>query len=212
MAINGLFIRTKKSIGSLQLDAVLRENHVSSVSRTMHPVEFGADITDHVFIQPHRYIMEGVVSDTPMGLAGLSQIPTNLLAQTLEPLAAAFGIDLDAVSTRSQIAFGELVKLQQLREPLEVQAKLVLLQSMIIEELVVSQDKDTSRALFFKASMSQVFIVDTTPVLAADSLEPGNIAAQGSSLISRGLKQAKDVTVAGVANIKSSVGGWVGLE
>lgn len=212
MAVNGLFIRTAKSIGTLQLDAVLRENHVSSVSKTMHPIEFGADFTDHVFIQPHKYIMEGVVSDTPMGFAALGQIATNTLAQTLSPIASALGIDLSAVSTRSQEAFAELIKLQQLREPIEVQTKLVLLQSMIIDELVVTQDKDTSRALFFKATMSQVFVVDTSPVVTSDNLEPGDIAAQGASVISRGLKQAKELAVGSVTAMKSTIGAWVELE
>ena len=54
MAFENLFIRTKKSIGGIELDAVLTETHNNQVRLTKNPVELGADITDHAVIEPKR--------------------------------------------------------------------------------------------------------------------------------------------------------------
>jgi len=42
----------KISIGGLVFDAVLRTNHESKITATSHPIENGANITDHAFIEP----------------------------------------------------------------------------------------------------------------------------------------------------------------
>ena len=52
MAFENLFIRTRKSLGGIQLDAVLSESHNNVVRTTKNPVELGADITDHSIIEP----------------------------------------------------------------------------------------------------------------------------------------------------------------
>ena len=46
------------SVGGLVFDAVLKTDHVSKVTATNHPIESGANITDHAFIEPDEISLE----------------------------------------------------------------------------------------------------------------------------------------------------------
>jgi LysM repeat protein len=51
------------SIGGLTFDAVLSTSHVSKVTATSHPVEGGANIADHAFIDPAEVTIEIGMTD-----------------------------------------------------------------------------------------------------------------------------------------------------
>ena len=53
----------KTSIGGLVFDAVLKTDHTSKVTATSHPVESGANISDHAFVEPAEISLEVGVSD-----------------------------------------------------------------------------------------------------------------------------------------------------
>lgn len=55
--------RQKVSIGGLVFDAVLSTSHVSKVTATTHPVEGGANITDHAFVDPAEVTIEIGMTD-----------------------------------------------------------------------------------------------------------------------------------------------------
>jgi hypothetical protein len=46
------------SIGELVFDAILKTNHTSKLTATSHPIENGANITDHAFIEPAEISIE----------------------------------------------------------------------------------------------------------------------------------------------------------
>lgn len=74
MSLKKIFVRTPRSIGGVQLDAVLNEDHNNMVTITKNPVEAGTDITDHAIIQPKKLSVRGAVSDSPLGLAAFGQL------------------------------------------------------------------------------------------------------------------------------------------
>ena len=74
MAFENLFIRKKKAIGGIELDAILSESHSNEVTITTNPVELGADITDHAIIQPKKLQILAQVSDTPLGSAAFGEL------------------------------------------------------------------------------------------------------------------------------------------
>jgi hypothetical protein len=47
-------------------DAVVTETHSRSAQVTSHPVEQGADVADHVYIEPLHLTLECVVTNTPL--------------------------------------------------------------------------------------------------------------------------------------------------
>src|SRR5713101_5273233 len=50
----------------ITIDATLQEVHKADAEVTEHPVELGADITDHVRPKPVELRIEGIISDTPI--------------------------------------------------------------------------------------------------------------------------------------------------
>lgn len=51
------------SIGGLVFDAVLRTDHTSKLTATSHPIESGANIVDHAFIEPAEISIEIGMTD-----------------------------------------------------------------------------------------------------------------------------------------------------
>ena len=42
------------AIGPIKIDCVVREDHVSELTITKNPIEFGADVADHAYIEPKK--------------------------------------------------------------------------------------------------------------------------------------------------------------
>ena len=179
MAFENLFIRTKRELAGIQLDAVIQENHSNRVRLTKNPVEFGADINDHAIIEPKSFSMFAIVSDTPLGTAAFGKI--------VDSITGLFGTSTSENLTRSQQAYNALVKLQEAREPIQVQSKLVLYDNFIIVGIDVIQDKDTSRKVDLNITFEEVLIVDTDIIeFPADTLAAGDTREQASSTKKRG--------------------------
>ena len=70
MSITQLFYIDETKIGSVTIDAVISESATSKATLTKNPVEKGADTTDHIRIEPMTFTARGIVSDTPVQLAG----------------------------------------------------------------------------------------------------------------------------------------------
>lgn len=47
-----------RAIGPVGIDCVITEQHESSLEVTKIPIEFGADVTDHAYVQPKRIQLE----------------------------------------------------------------------------------------------------------------------------------------------------------
>lgn len=183
MAFEQLFVRTQKSIGGIQLDAVLSETHNNTVRLTKNPVELGADITDHAIVEPKKIVIVAEVSDTPLGLAALGQI--------VDLVTGLFGTSTTQNITRSNAAFNAMVLLQEQREPLEIQTKLRLYQDMIITSLVTTQDKDSSRIALMTIILEEVLITESQVVqLTPEQLQAGTTTEQASSAEKKGRQES----------------------
>jgi len=71
------------SIGGIVFDAVLKTDHTSKLSATSHPIENGANITDHAFIEPAEILIE--IGMTDCNGVGVS----NDMFKSLETLQAS---------------------------------------------------------------------------------------------------------------------------
>jgi hypothetical protein len=204
MAFENLFIRTEKSIGGIQLDAVISEAHTNEVSLTSNPVELGAEITDHAVVQPKRLNIVAQVSDTPMGLAAFGQI--------VDLVTGLFGTSTTGNITRSNAAYNALIQLQEEREPIDIQTKLKLYTNMIITNVGVKQDKNTSRIVGMPIDLQQVIITESEVVqLTEEQLQAGSATEQASPAEKSGRKEAVDPPAATNKSVLKSVIDWVGL-
>lgn len=148
-----MVVALPRSLGPVPLDVVAREYHESRLSITTNPVEAGADITDHAYLEPKRLTIEPVIGGWGDGV-------TN-----------GFG------STRPAAAFEMILALQETREPFDVVTGLTLYQNMLIDSVVVDRVPENSRVLWFVVDLAEVIIVDTeTTPASAD----GGDASRGS--------------------------------
>ncbi len=84
-----------RSLGGIPLDVVVREQLNSSLTITENPVEVGAAVTDHAYINPKRITMEAI-SGSRAGMVGASAAYAALvrLQETREPFDIVAGFSL----------------------------------------------------------------------------------------------------------------------
>lgn len=210
MGLENLFIRTEryfkvKDTGSqVKLDAVIKESHSSPIKITKNPVELGADITDHAIIEPKKVQIEGVVSDTPLGFEAATQL--------VDSATSLFGSSDSEGVTRSQQAYNELDGIKNNRELVEIQTGLKLYENMLITDIKVSQDKETSKAVFLNIDAEEIIITETEIIkLPASQLEPGNTVSQAQSNNSRGRQETTTPATDSAVNksFAKSISGWL---
>jgi hypothetical protein len=203
MAFENLFVRTKKSIGGIELDAVLSETHTNQVRLTKNPIELGVDITDHAVIEPKRINIVAQVSDTPLGSAAFGQI--------IDLVTGLFGTSTTQNITRSNAAYNAMVQIMEAREPIEVQTKLKLYSDMLITGLSVSQDKTSSRIVLMTLNLEEALITESQIVkLTPRQLKQGSAREQGSSADSKGRQEPVTPTSTTKKSVLKSVINWVG--
>ncbi len=203
MAFENLFVRTKKSFGGIQLDAVISETHNNAVRLTKNPVELGADITDHAIIEPKRINVVAQVSDSPLGLAAFGQI--------VDLVTGLFGTSTSSNITRSNAAYNAMVQLMEAREPLEIQTKLKIYSDMVITSLNVTQDKNSSRIVLMNIALEEVLITESQIIkLDPSQLEEGSPKEQGSSPEKKGRQEPITPNDATNKSVLKSVLDWVG--
>jgi len=203
MAFENLFIRTKKSIGGIELDAVISETHTNQIRLTKNPVELGADITDHAVIEPKKINIVAQVSDTPLGTAAFGQI--------VDLVTGLFGTSTTQNITRSNAAYNAIVQLMEEREPIEVQTKLKLYQDMVITSLSVTQDKNTSRIVLMNISLEEVLITESQIVkLTPEQLQEGSAREQATSAEKKGRQEPVTPSETTNKSVLKSITSWVG--
>lgn len=202
MAFENLFIRTKRKIGGIQLDSVTLEEHNSSLTKTQNPIEAGADITDHSYIEPSSLTIRGIVTDTPLGAAAIGQL--------IDSISGIFGSTTTDSQTRSQQAFSALEALKNAREPIEVSTKLKVYSNMLITNISVPQDKDTSRAAFLTIDLEEVFITSSQELgLTVDDLA-SDVSKTATATVEKGRKQLGEATQSVGSSILKTVSDWLG--
>lgn len=167
-----LFPRT---IGPIPIDAVITETLESRLRITELPVEFGADITDHAYIEPMRITIEGIIGG---GMKGRST-----------------GGRAIAVA-----AWQALKQLQQSRTPFTLISGLDIHRNILIESLIPERDKDYSWVLKFTAELREIQIVSSAYTegsaaapkngqargLSSSKAAPGDTAIKASPVAQRG--------------------------
>lgn len=205
MSIQRLFIRSRRSLGGVEFDAVLREDHSNKISVTKNPVEFGADISDHAIIEPKSLTIIAEVSDNPLfDLGNIGAI--------IEPITNIFGSSTESNTTRTKAAYSTLTSFMESREPIEVQTKLKNYTDMLITNISTSQDKDTGQILNMSITIEEILITESETIeISSSQLEPGVTTQQAQSAEKPGRKEAKESTTDDNKSFINTVKDWVGI-
>lgn len=171
MSISQLIFKKGNFIGEIELDVIISESVQTSSTITTNPVENGADVNDHIIINPMTFSMSGIVSDTKVGILGGLNTIESFTRQT----------------SPSQDAWEELLELQANRVPFTLVTNLKSYDNIVIENLSVTQDKDSSNSLNFTANLKEIIFVGSA-VLSAAQFADQDIADQAIANIEGGLK------------------------
>jgi hypothetical protein len=173
MAVTILFEKTQAKIDSVTLDASVSETHAAEVEVTDHPVEKGANISDHARPKARTLTIEGIVTNTPLApdQAPESTTPTNIRANgrtVYDSRAPAYD------GTRAGRAYRDLLALTE-GKLITVVTGIESLENMQVTSISVPRDSKTGQALHFTIQLKQVVQVsNATAKLVEKKVKPKN--------------------------------------
>lgn len=187
---------TKAKIGHIVFDASLSETHTESADVTQHPVEFGANITDHIRRQPAQVEINGLVTDHPIVFAASLAAPSPI------------DDDLDTASKRADLAYAYLQAVMEYGELVTVVTSLREYENMAIKSLVVTRDVNNGQVLNCSVGLIEVILAETQTATAS---APTATSSKGAA--DKGKKPKKAATTKETETSDSIViraGKWVG--
>lgn len=153
--VENVMVRT--SINGWLFDAIFRTSVSHLLRMTSHPVQTGANITDHSFLEPRSITMSIGMSDaTPVSY---TQFATG--------------------EGRSIRAWETLKTLQESRVPLEVLTRFGIYNNMLITSLTASEDYRTSSALMADVTFEEMLIAETSVVQVSSLPSKTDTTRQG---------------------------------
>lgn len=138
---NLLYVKT--NIGGYFFDAAFRTEHQTRLQITNHPVQGGANISDHAYMEPAVVTIEIGMSDAN---------PAPLFSQ------------FTSSGNKSQSAFDALKMMQENRQPLDLSTRFRQYNNMLIESIVTSDDITTSTGMKATVTLKQIIMVDVPKV------------------------------------------------
>ena len=146
----------KISVGGWYFDAVLKLSHDRGLVITSHPVEEGANITDHSHVREKRLMLEIGMSDVGVG-------------------------GFETRQSRSVSAFEILSVMMKSREPVTVVTRLDTYRNMLIEDINPDEDKTTANGLRVSVFLREVKIVTAEKVTLPERVSTAPAKTGGSN-------------------------------
>ena len=139
-----------------QFDATVNETHSRSAIATAHPIEEGANISDHIQLEPKRLELVAVRSSTPMFVDSV-------------------------VSNRDIVSFEELESILERASTISVETSLVPYDNLAFVRLTVRRDAASGQAIFAAMVFEEIVKVAGRSVLIPAEVLSPELAAGGSS-------------------------------
>ena len=151
-------------VGVVSIDAVLSERHVFDNLVTLHPIEDGSPVTDHIVNQPVTLDMEGRISDTALSILDSATSGAGGLIGTqlgVDPALVAAGTAAAGASLpgRAKLAYQELVNLYVSRETFTVISGVHEYENMTFERLEFPRTARDGRSIRFRATLREIIVV-----------------------------------------------------
>ena len=127
-----LFSRT---IGPMPIDVVLAEAHESRVTLTKNPIEAGADVTDHAYVEPKRLTLEFADAGAALTYAALVRFQENRV-----PFTAMSGLYV-----YTDMLIEELTADRDVETALILRGRAVLSQAIIVETAYAQSESSGSQ-------------------------------------------------------------------
>lgn len=128
---------------SLIFDAIFSTQHDTSLNITEHPVQTGADISDHAYEEAARLSFD----------IGMSDVMESLIPG-----------QFSSNNSRSVSAYSKLRELQSQRLPITVVTRLGTYNNMMIETISTTDDNKTAYGLRATVALKQIFVASVITV------------------------------------------------
>lgn len=157
---------TGQNSPELVFDLTVSESYANIATVTQHPVEEGANITDHIRIEPQKLTMTCMFTDAPIHTSG--------------------GID------RSKGLYASLLQLFNTKEVLTIVTGLKSLENMVITAITTPRNQGTEGAVYVDISFMEIRFAEALNI----TLPQRNIDAttNGASEVQLGKQTAKETT------------------
>lgn len=139
---------TRGKIGELEIDVVMSEEHIGEVEVTQHPVEQGADPTDHARERPDTLRLECFVSNTPV------------YKKDRETLT----VTTKGAGGRARGIYDQVRALKSARQLLEVTTSMRVYSNMMMTSLSAPRSIRTGDGVQFSVSFVQVRVVQNRTI------------------------------------------------
>lgn len=148
-------------------DATFKEDHTTEVVLTKHPVQTGANVTDHAYVLPAKLVFE----------IGMSDIMDSIIGGQWDDNYMQEGVWAND-NPRSRNAYQRLLQMQKDRFPLQVTTRLNTYQNMMIVHINAPDDYKTLYGLKCIVILEEIITADIT--LPKDS---ARMPVTGSTLV-----------------------------
>lgn len=195
-------------------DAIVREDHLSSAAATMHPVEPGAVMSDHVIQNQEQLRFDVVVSNTPIrppttqargvsggvgrvelgnvsrlrrtrGAHGSEPSEIESVAEVLDAQVLTFDGQFDRVADVRR----ELRELMRSGLTCRVTTEIEVYEDCVLEEISLPREATTAGGPTFSLAFRQIRYATSREVLAPEPLQP-----RGARQRNRGAQSAEEPT------------------
>ena len=136
---SSIFGQSQTKVGGLFFDGVMREAHNYSITTTSHPIEAGANIVDHSFVNQREVELDIIVGDVYFSFSTPS---------------------IYNLSKRSNDALNKLNVLLIARKPLVVICNLAKYSNLLLVGISVNQDQASSSTLMATLTFKEALFVD----------------------------------------------------
>lgn len=169
------FIKTQEG-RDFKIDTVQEERHDSSITLSKYASENGADMTDHFVVNPVIFNLTGVISDISSN-EFIDFDLTGPLKKAVDTISDYFtdadGSKAEESGSKSQLAWKGLKAIQTSGVLVAYRSNLETYENMLITQLTVRQDVDSSRKIVFDMTLEQVLRADLETTTIAGT-ENGN--------------------------------------
>lgn len=148
------------SLGKFIFDAYLNINHESSLTITSHPIQDGANVSDHAYMEPLEVTFEIGMSDVMSDISGFDSFIGD--------------------NSRSVSAYKTLKKLQEERLPIKIVSRLWTYENMLIENISAPEDKTTTYGLKATVSLKQILVANVTTVKISERPQKSEETNEGA--------------------------------
>lgn len=136
------YVYAKTNIGGWFFDAYLKMTHTSTLTITDQPVQTGAALTDHAYLQPQELQMD----------IGMSDVATSFIPGQF------------AGTSRSHTAYQVLKQLQAQRIPIQINTRLNTYENMLVEVISAPDDYTTQYGMKCTVTFREILVAQVTTV------------------------------------------------